>query len=278
MHRQPEDRMQARRKIQLVFCDQQGAFLSQYPNDSNESIASGAQKAKGFAGLSTMVGDAGAGDVAVQPVPASLARPDLPGTAAATTEVPENEPNSPEQPTPEIPAAQDHQGSQEDGQGKLLIGIAMVALVAIFFASKSGVPPTLSAPSTPVSASSDQIPSPISAAPVPAEPAPSLSVLESPPVRLDTRPALEMPLPGEGQTLNLAQLRYCVAQGFRIDGARLAVNSADPVAIAQFNAMVEDFNSRCASFRYRAGTLEQAKQSIAPYQAEFELEGRAWFK
>lgn len=81
-----------------------------------------------------------------------------------------------------------------------------------------------------------------------------------------------------GQLLSPAQLRYCVAQGFRIDGARAALDNRDMVSVALFNIAVEDLNARCGDFQYRPGTLERAQEVMAPHRAKFEQEGKALLK
>jgi hypothetical protein len=72
-------------------------------------------------------------------------------------------------------------------------------------------------------------------------------------------------------------LRYCIAEEIRIDGADAAVSSYDAEQVDRFNAVVDDYNSRCGEFRYRQGSLQAARESVSRYRSQLEAEGRARF-
>ena len=98
----------------------------------------------------------------------------------------------------------------------------------------------------------------------------------------DTPPAPEvptaapeiMPAVGANHVLGGAQLRYCVFQGIRINGAEKAVDEYNGGAVDHFNAMVNDFNSRCGAFQYRRGALAPIEREGDAIRAQLEEEGR----
>lgn len=75
--------------------------------------------------------------------------------------------------------------------------------------------------------------------------------------------------------LSSAQLRYCLAQRIRIDGADKAVNAASQTDIDRFNAMVNDFNARCPKARYRTNTMSTVKAEVEARRSQLETEGAA---
>jgi hypothetical protein len=87
--------------------------------------------------------------------------------------------------------------------------------------------------------------------------------------------AEEKPPIGEGMVLSISQLRYCLAQSARIDGANKTINAASQVDIDRFNALVDDFNSRCAKARYRTSTMQSVRAEVDARRAQLEQEGAA---
>ncbi|MBU1357652.1 MAG: peptidoglycan-binding protein [Gammaproteobacteria bacterium] len=92
-----------------------------------------------------------------------------------------------------------------------------------------------------------------------------------------SRPQESMPPVGQNQVLSTAQIRYCLAEEIRMDGAKSAINNYIESDVDRFNAMVADYNSRCGNFRYRSGMLENARREIEPYRSQFQSEGRSRF-
>ena len=74
-----------------------------------------------------------------------------------------------------------------------------------------------------------------------------------------------------------AQVRYCLAEEIRMEGARSAVNRYSDLDVERFNNMIADYNSRCGKFRYRSGVLEGARSDVEPYREELKAEGRSKF-
>src|SRR5262249_38084834 len=74
-----------------------------------------------------------------------------------------------------------------------------------------------------------------------------------------------------------AELRYCLAEDIRLDGAKGAINRRVDSEVERYNSMVSDYNSRCSEFRYQKELFEKAKREVETHRSEFEIEGRARF-
>ena len=68
------------------------------------------------------------------------------------------------------------------------------------------------------------------------------------------------PPEGDNNALTIAQIRWCLREEIRIEVLR-PMASTNP-QIDQFNSVVADYNRRCASFRYRKGTLVRAQREL----------------
>lgn len=75
---------------------------------------------------------------------------------------------------------------------------------------------------------------------------------------------------GTSNLLSVAEIRWCIRESIRIEAMRDVVDN--DVGISEFNRIVDDYNSRCASYRYRNGSLSQAKRDVAPYQSQIVAE------
>ena len=204
---------------------------------------------KGFAGLSSLVSD-----VDTTPPPAAKAEP---AVAAPSTERPAPQAAQPQ-------PGQQHQTYQEPAQpsssgssgGKWVLGIAAVIGVIWLF-SQANKNPTPPAPAYPSAA---QNTAPTYTAPPATPQAPS-------------RPEETRPPVAQNVVLSTAQIRYCLAEDIRMDGAKTAINNYIESDVDRFNAMVADYNSRCGSFRYRRGALESARRDIEQYRSVLLSEG-----
>ncbi len=95
----------------------------------------------------------------------------------------------------------------------------------------------------------------------PSTPSPPPARTPSSPVPTQRR-ALEFLKPpvGQNNVLSVAQIRWCLKENIRIKTLRpLTMTNAQ---VDKFNAIVVDYNSRCASYRYREGTLERAHREV----------------
>lgn len=71
---------------------------------------------------------------------------------------------------------------------------------------------------------------------------------------------------GTNHVHSISEIRWCLAQDIRIDAVRsFNETQAD---VAEFNRWVDDWNSRCGSYRYRQGNLSSAKRDVEPHRSE----------
>lgn len=196
---------------------------------------------KGFAGLSSLVSD-------VDTTPPIAAKEEsaasAPSTERPAPQVAQPQPSQPHQ-TYQEPAQPSSSGSSG---GKWVMGIAAVIGV-LWLIGQSDKSPTSPAPAY----------SP------PAEP------------QAPSRPQESMPPVGQDLVFSTAQIRYCLAEDIRIEGARSALNNYIDSDVDRFNTKVADFNIRCGNFRYRSGALESARQDIEPYRLELYTQGQKLF-
>lgn len=206
------------------------------------------KEAKGFAGLSDLVPDI---DAAPPPVEADSPKDARPSPAPASKAAPAQSkpPTPPPRPKPTPPKSSDSSSG-----GKWVIGIVVV-LGVFWLIGQADKRPT-NAPSGRTSGSQ--------VAPGSSYQAPSRPEEVKPPV-------------GQDLVLSTAQIRYCLAEDIRMDGAKSSLNNYSDADVDRFNAMVSDYNSRCGSFRYRRGALESARREIEAYRSELHSDGRTRF-
>lgn len=87
-------------------------------------------------------------------------------------------------------------------------------------------------------------------------------------------PTITPPPVGSGLVLTSDQIRYCVFEDRRIKAAETLVDNYNEYSVNTFNAMVEDYNSRCSNFRYRQGALAPIEAEANAIQTRLEQEGR----
>jgi len=143
--------------------------------------------------------------------------------------------------------------------------IGAIALAGIGFLANSRRPPPSPVPSRPGSTTPSVNPVPQFNPTLPPPIGPSLSSLT----------AEEKPPVGQDRVLSVAQLRYCLAQSARLDGAVKAVDRRSQSDISRFNALVEDYNTRCVKYRYRASEMQTVKADVDARRAQLEREGAA---
>lgn len=102
----------------------------------------------------------------------------------------------------------------------------------------------------------------------------SSAVSESSPAEPPPRPTVTIPPVGNGLVLTSDQIRYCVYEDRRIKGAEKSINNYNQWSVDTFNAMVDDYNSRCSHFRYRQGALTPIQGEADKIQVLLEQEGR----
>ncbi len=208
-------------------------------------------EAKGFAGLSSLVSD-----MDTMPPPIAKAEPAaVPDSWRPAPQAAQTKPN-PQHQTHQVPAQTPAPGSFS---GMWMLGI--VTIIGLFWiighSSKS-----------PTSTASHYSPPTPSATPYyshPAEP-------EAP-----SGPRESIPPVGQDEVLSADQIRYCLAEKIRLEGANSVVNNSIDSDVDRFNSTVDDYNSRCGSFRYRSDELESARQDVELHRSQLQYEGRSRF-
>lgn len=95
--------------------------------------------------------------------------------------------------------------------------------------------------------------------------------------QLPSRPAETKPSVGRNNVLQTDQIRYCLAEKIRLEAAESVVNNYDDSDVDRLNGYINDYNSRCAEYRYRSGALEGARRGLEPYRSQLQAEGRNRF-
>lgn len=79
-----------------------------------------------------------------------------------------------------------------------------------------------------------------------------------------------MPPVGRGRTLSTPEIRYCVFQSERLNILYdLALSNYE---IGRYNRLVDDYNSRCSDFRYRAGALRPVEDQVAARRSQLQAD------
>lgn len=160
---------------------------------------------------------------------------------------------------------------QRGSRGRWVFGAvaAAVAIWLIAFIASTSEPPGFRA-SSPSRGTSSATASTTTSSPSPNRP----SYLSQPDEPRPDR-SEQMPPVGSGHVLNAAQIRYCLSEDIRLEAARDVI-SAD-TEVDRFNAMVEDFNSRCVNYRYRQRVFQSVQRQVEADRSLLELEGIARF-
>jgi hypothetical protein len=230
-------------------------------------------ESKGFAGLSSLVSD-----VDTSPPPAAKKEPTSTSGDSSSPPSPPSAQTTPPQPQPRQQQTYQEPSQPSSGSsgGKWVLGIAAVIGV-LWLIGQADKPTTSSAPtySPPVQ----------SAAPSysPPEQSEAPSDLPSTQPEEPSRPVESEPPIGQDIVLSTAQIRYCLAEDIRLNGAKSAVNNYIDADVERFNAMVADYNSRCSSFQYHTNNrgrndLMSAQRDIEPYRSQLQAEGRSRFE
>lgn len=166
-------------------------------------------------------------------------------------------------------------------------GLVCAAAVAFsIFISHSGSSPNTAADITEPAAATESPPSmpaplqaPTASTPDSTAPTAQLSIASSASSGSSETnpPAEERPPVGTNNVLSAAQITYCLAQKTRLKAAQGAINQYAASDIERFNAMVDDWNRRCGSYRYEQGVRVAAIASVASFRSSYEREGKAWF-
>ena len=214
---------------------------------------------KGFAGLSSLLSD-----VDTTPPPPAPKTESAGSTTSTERPASQTAQPQPQQPTQRQTYQEPQQPSSGSSGGKWLLGIA--AVVGLLWLIGQSNKPT----SSPATAYSPPAQSAAPSYSPPAQPqAPSVPQESKPPV-------------GQDLVFSTAQIRYCLAEDIRMEGAKAALNNYSDSDVDRFNAMVADYNSRCSSFKYQTNNrgrndLNSAQRDIEPYRSQLQAEGRSRF-
>lgn len=221
---------------------------------------------KGFAGLDSMVSDV-SDDVRNVSSKPEQKRQEPPRTPPPSSPSVQSEPVQP-QPTPQSRPAPIVSGKQPSGGKNWFVwgGIIFFLIWVFGNSGKSNNTNSYSPPPPSYSAPSSYSPTPAPApAPVPA-PAVVSSDGEKPPV-------------GNGLSFNREQIRYCLTEKYRISAIEGILDNTHSNEVTAFNAMVDDYNSRCSHFRYRRGMLEGVRSEVDANQASIAASAKSkWIR
>ena len=226
------------------------------------------QKEKGFVGLSSLVPKV---DTTAPPAPTTepVGSPvSVSHSAPQSTQPPQPPPPPQHQLPPERQAPpiqpQTHQAPVQPASGGSSVGkwvLGIAAVIGLFWfvgQLDTHTPPSASA-NTPSTQSA----------------APTYSPPDQP--QLPSGPQESSPPIGQDLVLSIAQIRYCLAEEIRMQGAESVLDENNRHDVDRFNVSVADYNSRCSQFRYRQGSLEAAQREVGQYRAHLLLEGRNRF-
>jgi hypothetical protein len=89
--------------------------------------------------------------------------------------------------------------------------------------------------------------------------------------------AEQAPPIGSGNALSGAEIKYCLAEQIRLDDARSILNQQSENAVNRFNAMIDDYNSRCSNFRYKRRDYQRVQSEVEPDRGTLWATGRSRF-
>lgn len=94
---------------------------------------------------------------------------------------------------------------------------------------------------------------------------------------VDVTSAIDVSQPPVGTDLELdgSQVRYCTFEKARLTALEDMISNTNSTAIDGFNARVDDYNSRCGSFRYHVADLDAAKVIAGQDADRISSEARA---
>jgi len=199
---------------------------------------------KGFAGLDSLVSDVSDDVRNVSSKPAQP-RQETPRTTPPSPPSVQSEPVQP-QPTPQSRPTPIASGKQPSGGKNWLVwGGIILFLIWVFGNSGKSNNDTSYSPSPSYSSSPAPAPAPAAAS----APAVVSSNGEKPPV-------------GNGLSFNREQIRYCLTEKYRVSAIESIVDNTRSNEVVAYNAMVDDYNSRCSNFCYRRGMLEGVRSEV----------------
>ena len=214
---------------------------------------------KGFSGLSDLASEVSGVDEAIKPEPKAEAKPSTPKQPPhpqrqKTAPEPERKIKKSPPPVETVTSGTNTGGSG----GKWILGIIGVAFV-IWLINNEGQNNRTSSYNPPSTSQSYGYPQ---SSPAPAVRAPSTA--QSAGLQY-TKPSV-----GTNNVLSVPQIRWCIREGIRIEAMRSVIDSN--AEVGKFNRIVDDYNSRCGSYRYRQGSQSRAERDVEPYRSQIVAE------
>lgn len=213
---------------------------------------------KGFAGLSDMASEVQSTNEPIIPKPKAVAKPstpNLPPQPRREDPVPPPKKHS-SSPPPRLEPASSSKPSGGSA-GKWMFGIfAVILVLCLIIAQDDDQRTNKSSYNPPNPTQSYNQPR---STPSPTVTAPSSGQLQY------TKPSV-----GTNNVLSMAEIRWCVREGIRIEAMRDVVDTDE--GIDEFNRLVEDYNCRCRSYRYREGSQSRAEREVEAFRSKIEAE------
>lgn len=210
---------------------------------------------KGFSGLSDLASEVSDINEPIKPEPKAEAKPSTPKQPPQPQR--EAAPSEPKQKTTSSPPPIEPASSGKSGGGsggKWILGIIGVIFVIwlINNAGQSNKKPSYTPPSSSQNYSYPQ------STPAPAVQTPSTT--QSAGLQY-TKPSV-----GTNNVLSVPEIRWCIREGIRIEAMRDVIDNN--AGIDEFNRIVNDYNSRCGSYRYRQGSQSRAERDVEAYRSQ----------
>lgn len=213
----------------------------------------GDKEKKGFSGLSDLASEVSGVDEAVESPSESKPSKNTQGSSTAK-ETPRSEP---ERESTTSPSPIETISSRKSGVGsgvKWILGIIAVVFVVWLFnnGGKSDKKPVYNLPSPSQSYNYPQ--------------SSSTSAVQTPSATQSAALQYEKPPVGTNNVLSVPKIRWCVREGIRIEAMRDLIDTNE--GVDEFNRIVNDYNIRCGSYRYREGSLLRAEREVGAYRRE----------
>ena len=87
----------------------------------------------------------------------------------------------------------------------------------------------------------------------------------------------ELPPIGTSIELSRSQIRYCLSEEIRIDGARSVLDRYRSYDVSRFNLSINDYNRRCRGSHYSSGSPESVRSEVESNRYRLWAEGIARF-
>jgi hypothetical protein len=146
-----------------------------------------------------------------------------------------------------------------------LAGVGIVAMVRLFSSTSAPVAPT---PTIPVIVGTGTgTLSPLNL-PAPKQP------FETRTITLPGSISEVKPPPGTDLWLSSSQILYCLAQQVRLDVMEPMVDTTSAAQLGGFNGLVDDYNTRCLSYRYRNADMGTARLRVEALRPALAMQAK----